>query len=67
VTHLPTNLTNVDVANAFRSSNGHTFKKSLHDAGWGQHIDAVAVKKQKGRRYKRRVAGWYIVYLYKNI
>jgi len=38
VTHLPTNLTNVDVANAFRSD-GHT-QKSLHGAGWDRPHDS---------------------------
>src|SRR5882724_5310391 len=39
VTHLPTNLTNVDVANAFRKQWPH-LKKSLHDAGWDRPHDS---------------------------
>jgi len=39
VTRLPTNLTNVDVANAFRKRMA-TPQKSLHDAGWTEPHDS---------------------------
>jgi len=59
VTRLPTNLTNVDVANAFRKRWPHL--KKAYMALAGTDLTTVAVKKQKGRRYKRRVQVWYSI------
>src|SRR5882672_9617562 len=49
VTHLPTNLTNVDVANAFRKQCPHL--KKAYMALAGTDLTTVVVKKQKGQRY----------------
>ena len=63
VTRLPTNLTHVDVANAFRKQWPHLKKAYMTLAVTDPMI--VAAKKQKGRRYKRRVQVHAIVYQYK--
>src|SRR5467141_1942575 len=57
VIRLPTNLTNVDVANTFRKRWPHLKKAYMVLAG--TDLTTVAVKKKKGWRYKRRVQVWY--------
>jgi len=59
VTHLPTNLTNVDVANAFRKRWRH-LKKAYMMLG-GTDLMTVAMKKQNGWIYKRQVQVCYSI------